>query len=199
MRQTQRQRSGCGGVSKHRREHDGSLQRPLRTDEDRDNRQEFGVANENVRKLILKDDSGNKAAKTDGVLDLTIANMCDRMKIPLGKILCDHEPYAPYGMCDFEYRIALPQSKKIMKAQDSEDIGEYKLTDLHLEYEIIESENLVREVEDQYSIGRSLGYDYTTMLKTLLWNKGSTTTSQWRVILTTCTAKVSQSATCTTK
>ena len=56
-----------------------------RTDEDRDNRQEFGVANENVRKLISKDDSGNKAAKTDGVLDLTIANMCDRMKIPLGK------------------------------------------------------------------------------------------------------------------
>ena len=28
-----------------------------RTDEDRDNRQEFGVANENVRKLISKDDS----------------------------------------------------------------------------------------------------------------------------------------------
>ena len=43
-----------------------------------------------------------------------------------------------------------------------------------MEYEIIESENLVREVKDQYSIGRSLGYDYTTMLKTLLWNKGST-------------------------
>ena len=29
-----------------------------RTDEDRHNRQEFGVANENVRKLISKDDSG---------------------------------------------------------------------------------------------------------------------------------------------
>ena len=115
-----------------------------RTDKDRDNRQEFGLANENVRKLILKDDSANKAVKTDGVLDLTIANMCNRMKIPLGKILCDHGPYAPYGMCDFEYRITLPQSKKIMKAQDGEDIGEYKLTDLHLEYEIIESEDLVR-------------------------------------------------------
>ena len=59
-----------------------------RSEEDRENRQEFGIANENVRKLISKDDSANKAAKTDGVLDLTIANMCDRMKIPLGKILC---------------------------------------------------------------------------------------------------------------
>ena len=101
-----------------------------RSDEDRDNRQEFGLANENVRKLVLKDDSGNKATKTDGVLDLTIAKMCDRMKIPLGKIPCDHGPYAPYGMCDFECRITLPQSKKIMKAQDGEDIGEYKLTDI---------------------------------------------------------------------
>ena len=82
-----------------------------RSEEDRDNRQDFGIANENVRKLTSKDDSGDKAAKTDGVLDLTIASMRDRMKIPLGKILCDHGPYAPYGMCDFEYRITLPKSE----------------------------------------------------------------------------------------
>ena len=143
-----------------------------RSEEDRDNRQKFGLANENVRKLVSKDDSGNKATKTDGVLDLTIANMCDRMKIPLGKILADHGPYAPYGMFDFEYRISLPQSKKILKAQDGKDKGEYKLTDLHLEYEIIESEDLVRE--GQYNVGRSLDYDYTTLLKTLSWAKDST-------------------------
>ena len=145
-----------------------------RSDKDRDNRQEFGLANENVRKLISKDDSGNKATKTDGVLDLTIANMCDRMKIPLGKILCDHGPYAPYGMCDFEYRITVPKPNKIMKAQDGEDTGNYKLTDLHLKYEIIESEDLVRQVKDQYSIGRSLGYDYTTLLNSPTWKKDST-------------------------
>ena len=96
------------------------------------------------------------------------------MKIPLGNFLGDHGPYAPYGMFDFEYRITLPQSKKILKAQDGEDKGEYKLTDLHLEYEIIESEVLVREVKDQYNIGRSLGYNYTTLLKTLSWRKDST-------------------------
>ena len=127
-----------------------------RSDEDRDNRQEFGLANENVRKLVSKDDSGNKATKTDGVLDLTIANMCDRMKIPLGKILGDQGRYAPYGMFDFEYRITLPQSKKILKAQDGEDKGEYKLTDLHLEYEVIESEDLVREVKGRKVLGLRL-------------------------------------------
>ena len=149
-----------------------------RSEEGRDNRQDFGLANKNVRKLVSKDDSANKATKTDGVLDLTIANMCDRMKIPLGKILCDHGPYAPYGMCDFEYRITLPQSRKIMKAQDGEDVGGHKLTDMHLKCGIIESEDLVREVKDQYSIGRSLGYDYTTLLKTLPWNKSMRSTRE---------------------
>ena len=144
------------------------------SEEERNNRQEFGLANENVRKLISKDDSANKATKTDGVLDLTIANMCDRMKIPLGKILRNHGPYAPYGMCDFEYCITLPQSKKIMKARDGEEVGEYKLTDMHLEYEIIESEKLVKEVRKEYAGGRSLSYDYTTMLKILPCSKSST-------------------------
>ena len=95
--------------------------------------------------------------------------MCDRME--------NHGPYAPYGMFDFDYRVPtreVPKSNKIMKAQDGENIGSYKLTDMHLEYEIIESEGLVREVKDQYSVGRSLGYDYTTMLKTLTWKKDST-------------------------
>ena len=77
-------------------------------------------------------------------------------------------------MFDFDYRITPPKSEKIMKAQDGEDVGEYKLSDVHLEYEIIESEDLVRKVKDQYSIGRSLFYDYTTLLKTLPWSKSST-------------------------
>ena len=46
------------------------------SEEDRKNRQEFGIPNENVRKLISKDDSANKATKTDGVLDLTRSPTC---------------------------------------------------------------------------------------------------------------------------
>ena len=67
-----------------------------RSEADRANRQDFGIAAENVRKLISKDDSADKAAKSDGALDTAIAGMCDRMKMPLGKILCDNGPYAPH-------------------------------------------------------------------------------------------------------
>ena len=46
-----------------------------RSDDDRENRQSYGIANENVRKLISSDDSADKAAKTDAVLDSTIAGI----------------------------------------------------------------------------------------------------------------------------
>ena len=144
------------------------------SDDDRENSQSFGIANENVRKLISKDDSANKAAKTDGVLDLTIANMCDHIKIPLGKILCDHGPFAPHGMCDFVYEITFLKSEKIMKVQANETVGNYTLTDMYLEYETIESEKLADRVRGEFNVGRSLGYDYTTLSKTLSWSKDST-------------------------
>ena len=81
---------------------------------------EYGLPNENGRKLMSKHDSGDKTAKTDGVLDVTIANPYERKKIPLGQILCDHGPYAPYGMSDFQYRaITLPAPSSIMKAYHS--------------------------------------------------------------------------------
>ena len=115
------------------------------------NRQDFGIAAENVRKLISKDDSADKSAKSDGALDTAIAGMCDRMKIPLGKILCDNGPYAPYDMCDFIYDITLPSSEKIMKAQANEGTGTYKLTDLQLEYDVIKSEGLANSVRGTYN------------------------------------------------
>ena len=144
-----------------------------RSDDDRENRQNYEIANENVRKLISGDDSANKAAKTDGVLDLTIVDMCDSMKIPLGKILCDNGPYAPYGMCDFVYDITLPKSEKIMKAQANEETGTYRLTDLQLEYEVIKSEGLAASVRGTYNAGRSFLYNYSTRLKTYRGRKGA--------------------------
>ena len=143
-----------------------------RSEVDRANRQDFGIADENVRKLISGDDSADKAATSDGALDTTIAGMCDRMKMPLGKILCDNGPYAPYDMCDFIYDITLPKSEKIMKAQTNEDTGTYKLTDLQLEY-VIKSEGLANSVRGTYNTGRSFLYNYSTLLKTLPWAKGS--------------------------
>ena len=45
---------------------------------------------------------------------------------------------------------------------------------MQLKYEIIESEQLANDVRGGFALGRSLGYDYTTLLKTLPWSKDST-------------------------
>ena len=61
-----------------------------------------------------------------------------------------------------------------MKVQSSESVGSYKLKDMQLEYETIESESLAQEVRSSYEVGRSLAHDYSTLLKTLSWSKRST-------------------------
>ena len=56
---------------------------------------EYGIANENIRKMLSKDDSVVTANKADDVL---LAKNQEVLKIKLGQILGGHGPYAPYGM-----------------------------------------------------------------------------------------------------
>ena len=60
-----------------------------------------------------------------------------------------------------------------MKAQTNETIGNYKLADMKLEYDVIESNQLVEGVKGKFNLGRSLGNDHTRLLKILPWNKDS--------------------------
>ena len=50
----------------------------------------------------------------------------------------------------------------IMKVQSSDSVGSYKLKDMQLEYETIESDSLAQEVRSSYEVGRSLAYGYST-------------------------------------
>ena len=137
----------------------------------RDGMLEYGVANENIRKLMSGDDSATTSGKADDVL---LEKNQKILKTKLGKILEGHGPYAPYDMSDLEYRIKLPEVSKVMVAQTGQSVGNYKLTDMNLEFETIEGEKLANEVKEGFNIGRDLWYDYTTLLKTLEWRKDST-------------------------
>ena len=52
---------------------------------------EYGLANENIRKILSKDDS---AAKRQGNADVLLAKNQEILKIKLGQILEPHGPYA---------------------------------------------------------------------------------------------------------
>ena len=137
----------------------------------RDGMLEYGVAKENIRKLMSGDDSTTTSGKADDVL---LEKNQKILKIKLGKIFEGHGPYAPYDMSDIEYRIKLPETSKVMVAQTGQSVGSYKLTDMNLEFETIECEDLTNSVKEGFIIGRHLWYDYTTLLKTLEWRKDST-------------------------
>ena len=146
-----------------------------KSDSKRENMVDYGIANENLRKMLSQDDSAVTVNKANDVL---IPKKQEILKIKFGKILEGHGPYAPYDMSDFEYRIKLPKASEIMNTQTGESVEGYKLTDINLEYETIEGEKLARGVKKKYDVGRELwrkvSYDYTTLLKTLELSKTST-------------------------
>ncbi|CAB4023000.1 Hypothetical predicted protein [Paramuricea clavata] len=141
----------------------------------RANMVEYGIMNENTRKLLSKDDTADQTGKTDGDYDLVMAKVYKEQKMKLGKILNDHGPYAPYNMkSGFEYTITLPKADKIMVAQANEKVEGYTLKNIHLEYETIENEELAKRINEGYETGRSLSYKHTTLLKTTVWSKDAT-------------------------
>ncbi|CAB4025642.1 Hypothetical predicted protein [Paramuricea clavata] len=136
---------------------------------------EYGIMNENTRKLLSKDESADQTAKTEGNYGLVLAKVYKEQKKKLGKILNDRCPYGPYNMKSrFEYIITLPNADKIMVAQTSEKVEGYTLKNIHLEYETLENEELAKRVNEGYEVGRFLSYEHTTLLKTTMWAKNAT-------------------------
>ena len=85
-----------------------------KSDSKRDGMLEYGIANENIRKLMSGDDSATTSGKDNDVL---LEKNQKVLKIKLGKILEGYGPYAPYDMSHVEYRIKLPESSKVLLAQ----------------------------------------------------------------------------------
>ena len=147
-----------------------------RTPKERGNLIEYGIANENLRKLISKDDSGATSGDAEKVSDGLMFNVLGtKQRIKLGKILEDHGLYAPYSMINnLQYSITLPSASEIMKAQSGEAVEGYSLENLELEYETIENQELANEATEIYETGKSLDFDHVTLMKTTEWDKDST-------------------------
>ena len=147
-----------------------------RTPKERGNLIEYGIANENLRKLISKDGSGATSGDTEKVSDgLMFSILGTKQRIKLGKILDDHGLYAPYSMINnLQYSITLPRASEIMNAQSGEAVEGYSLENIELEYETIENQELANEATEIYETGKSLDFDHVTLMKTTEWDKDST-------------------------
>ena len=147
-----------------------------KTSKERDNMMEYGVCNENLRKMISKDDTAASSGDSGKVSDALMFSVNGtKQRIKLGKILEDHGLYAPYSMIhNLQYGITLPQASDIMTAQSGSAVEGYSLTNIELEYETIENQELANEATKVYDIGKSLNFDHVTLMKTTEWDKDTT-------------------------
>ena len=131
---------------------------------------QYGIASENLRKLISKDDSGATSGDTTKVSEKLMFDIYGtKQKICLDRIISDHGLYAPFQMNNnLRYIITLPQSSEILVAQTGQTTGTYSLENVELEYETIENESIARSVSSLYGSGRSLSYEHVTLMKTVV-------------------------------
>ena len=101
------------------------IQRDLgKTSSERDDMVEYGIAGENLRKLISKDDSGASSGNTFKVSDALMYSIHGtKQRIKLNKILENHKLYAPFNMINNpRYIISLPKALDIMVTQSGESV-----------------------------------------------------------------------------
>ena len=60
------------------------------------------------------------------------------------------------------YDITLPKSEEVMEATMGKTKGEFKLTDVNLEFEVLEGANIYNQTKGLYDSGRTLYYNHIT-------------------------------------
>lgn len=161
----------CGGESIY------SIYKDLwKTTSQRTDSIEYGLCNQNLRKLFCKDDSGASSDNNQKVSDaLMYSIFSNKQKLSVHRILRDHGLYAPFQMNNnIIYIFSLPKSSDILIAQPGETLGSYSLTNLQLEYETIDNPDIADRVTSLYRTGRSLSFEHVTLMKTTIWSASST-------------------------
>ena len=125
---------------------------------------------------MSRDASSSNDADAQAVRDATMYNIFyNKIRMRLGKMLMDHGLLAPSQMTsNFRFTIKLPPADEVMVAHSGEDLGTYQLENIQLEYESIDNRDIADEVTTSYATGRSLLYDYTSLMKTSIRGKGAT-------------------------
>ena len=143
------------------------------TNTQRDNMAKYGIASENVRKLLSGDDSADAAA--NGGSDKELADTFQKLSLHVNWILKDHGMYAPYAMNNnFQYILTINNAEDVMLAQGGEKVDGFTLTDLELQYETIENSGVADAVTETYTIGRSLSFTHITLMKSVRFLKSET-------------------------
>ena len=140
-------------------------------DERRDDMSEYGIASENLRKLMSGSDDASSSNKDDNALFKARGK---RVKIKLGKILNDQGLFAPSALNgSVEFNFKTPDANDIMIAQSGESVGGYVLKEPKLIYESIESPEMYSQAVTDYTETEFPFMD-VSYLKPTNWSKDQT-------------------------
>ena len=140
-------------------------------DERREDMSEYGIATENLRKLMSGDDSASTSNKDDNALFKARGK---RVKIKLGKTLNNQGLFAPSALNgNVEFNFRTPSASEIMIAQSGESVGDYALKELKLIYESIDSSNMYAQAAKEYE-DTDFPFVDISYLKPTNWSKDQT-------------------------
>ena len=118
-------------------------------DERREDMSEYGIASENLRKLMSGSDDASSSNKDDNALFKARGK---RIKIKLEKILSNQGLFAPSALNGgIEFNFKTPDASNIMIAQSGESVGGYALKEPKLIYESIESPEMYSQAVTDYT------------------------------------------------
>jgi hypothetical protein len=140
-------------------------------DDVRSDMSEYGIANENLRKLMSEDDSASTTDEGDNALFKARGK---RVKIKLGKIFKDQGLFAPGALNgNVEYIFKTPRASEIMVAQSGEGVGNYALKEVELIYESIESPDAYSPAAMEYS-DTDFPFEDINYIRPTSWGKDQT-------------------------
>ena len=140
-------------------------------DDRRKNMSEYGIASENLRKLMSGDDSASSSDKGDNALFNARGK---RVKIKLDKIFGDQGFIAPSALNGgVEFNLKTPSASDIMIAQSGESVGTYALKEPRNIYESIESPELYSRAVTGYTRTEFTFTDIAHLWPTT-WSKNQT-------------------------
>ena len=144
---------------------------PWLSDERREDMSEYGIASENLRKLMSGSDDASASNKDDNALFKARGKI---VKIKLGKILNDQGLFAPSALNGgVEFNFKTPDANDIMIAQSGESVGGYSLKEPKLIYESIESPEMYSQAAAEYT-STEFPFVDVSYLKPTNWSKDQT-------------------------
>ena len=142
--------------------------------EQRDNMVPEGIQSEDLCKI--RSNSGDK--KTSGVNAKKKPNEVYGAKYRINldhQILTDHGVFYPQALySDLVFEVALAPASQVVRGSDTTKL-KYKLKNIQLEYEMIQSKHLAEEATSIYTSGKEFLYDHMVRDKVIPIDRGAAT------------------------